>query len=170
LNNAAQGRHYFCRFTRGYPIHLFARLLSTSSLVSFLPSFHCTVTLLNITRCLRLILLCRITCVISLFVCVVLIRALDMSLTIHSTSLGKRKSSADGISGNRYLRSGSVRYREPQGMAGIFRAVDVRNWLRCHDSPLMMGNGVRLQCGRGNSVQSMAIAFPTLLAEWGIAG
>ncbi|WP_270804088.1 MULTISPECIES: hypothetical protein, partial [unclassified Aeromonas] len=48
MNNAAFERHYFCRFTRGYPICPFAPLLSTSSLVSFLPSFHFTVTLLNI--------------------------------------------------------------------------------------------------------------------------
>lgn len=68
-----------------------AALLSTSSLVSFLPSFHRTVTLLNIPRCLRLILSCRINCVISLFVCVVQICASDMSLTIHGAPLGKSR-------------------------------------------------------------------------------
>lgn len=34
----------------------------------------------------------------------------------------------------------------------------------------MMGNGVCLPCGRGNSVRSMAMVFPTLQAEWGILG
>lgn len=126
----------FCRFTRCYPIRHFTPLLSTPSLVSFLPSFYFTVTLLNITRCLRLILSCRINCVISLFVCVVQICASDMSLTIHGVRLGKsRELSADGISGNRYLRSGGVRWREPQGMAGIVRVADACNWLRCHNCP-----------------------------------
>ena len=62
---------------------------------------------------------------ISLFVCVVQISASDMSLMIRGEPLGKsRELSADGISGNRYLRSGGVRRREPQGMAGVVRVAD----------------------------------------------
>ena len=131
-----KGGIIFCRLTRGYPIRLSPHCYLHPRLYPFLPSFHFTVTLLNINRCLRLILSCRINSVISLFVCVVQISASDMSLMIRGEPLGKsRELSADGISGNRYLRSGGVRWREPQGMAGIVRVADACNWLRCHNCP-----------------------------------
>lgn len=66
-----------------------------------------------------------LTNAISLFVCVVLIRASDMFLTIHDSRFTVRRSarvelSADGISGNRYLRSGGVRYRESRKVWPVY--------------------------------------------------
>ncbi len=73
-----------------------------------------------------------LTNAISLFVCVVLIRASDMFLTIHDSRFTIHDSrftvrrsarvelSADGISGNRYLRSGSVRYRESRKVWPVY--------------------------------------------------
>lgn len=112
MNNAALGRHYFLPFyswlsnppLRLTVIYILACILFT------VVSPHCYFPQCHALFAINFVV--RLTSAISLFVCVVQIAVSGMLLTIHGALLGKRKSSADGISGNRYLRSGSVRYRE----------------------------------------------------------
>ncbi|MFQ2907993.1 hypothetical protein ACK3YP_12345 [Aeromonas allosaccharophila] len=111
MNNAALGRHYLLPFyswlsnppLRLTVIYILACILFTVvSPHCYFPQYHALFAINFVVR---------LTSAISLFVCVVQIAVSGMLLTIHGALLGKRKSSADGIYGNRYLcraRSGAL--------------------------------------------------------------